>query len=1138
MRIKFKPLAIIIGVLLLLVILQSILVMTGVFNKLVRERLEGFLSESLNGSCHITDIRGRWNYFSLSGIEIRSEGLDADVKKGEIELDIPSLLFKRISVNRLYLDSVSVNIKKKAESGGEEKPDALQKDVIEAIKSFPFSVRAGEVTLNNIDVIYDTLYAKGVNLNAVVSFNRKKGYLIYRIENCDLSGWLNLAGSEGEIKLISDSLSHEGTLKCRFFDFENSIGYKKENLYINRAFFKFHADGERILRESATVKGSAEISGIYGESEKSLKIKAEFSKVGVDSFTLDGIYVSARLDGDTLSLREMECRDKDFLMRANGFAELSPSLGGEFNLLLERVSANPFVKGRKLEENSISGLLHLKTDFKKSTTVILDSLRGEYGNVKNISLSGGVSFIDGEASLNGVTLNVEDGKLELSGSMGGRKGNASVKLVNFPMEVFSALKNDLNLSGQLNGELRLSGGTENYRLDYNLEMTNGFFEKNEFEYAGSSGFVNGRKNEILGGIIQGSFVNGMLFGRRVSIVYFESKKENEMLYADIDGVTDLFSFGASARMSLEGGFSSGKGVLSRFDVRTGIDVFSLDNDVKVEFGRDLLIIDSLSLSAKNAYLRGNVMLHADSLIFALDGYDKNLAMTGYFTGIDIKGDGKVKAEGHGFKDSLIMKLNGSVKDAEIAGIKVDSVFLNCDYDGYNLDVNYLNAYHEESLSYLFGRIMVDRDSIKNSMMEMSFNIRHVDGGFFLPLENVFTVKAADGLKGEGRIFGKVSEPRMEGEIRVDSAEVYIASLGTTVKAVKGYAVLTGDSAIVRELRGKTERGNLLLNGGVSLDKYMMEEYWFKILADGAHSTGIDYVDVFANCSLDIRGDMKKVDMNGLIKITEGVSNFPFIASSDNQQSSGGESDYQSNMSLHFANDNNLWLKNSFVDAELKGDVYMRKSGSKWNITGKANVIRGYYFYLDKKFKITNGVFDLKQTSKIVEPEISISSNTRIQYVDGDEKKQADVYLEATGSAFKPTVSLYSDPPLGIENIISILSFNTTVSSLNNFEEISKGVPEKALQIYLRNKYLNTISSSIGVDQLDIQTNLLGTEKSAKLSVGKYIGKRLYVSYTHDVFTFENDIFRIEYNILKNTDIVSERDEQGYFNTGIQFKYRF
>jgi len=149
-----------------------------------------------------------------------------------------------------------------------------------------------------------------------------------------------------------------------------------------------------------------------------------------------------------------------------------------------------------------------------------------------------------------------------------------------------------------------------------------------------------------------------------------------------------------------------------------------------------------------------------------------------------------------------------------------------------------------------------------------------------------------------------------------------------------------------------------------------------------------------------------------------------------------------------------------------------------------------------------------------------------------------IYLKASGAAEKPAISLYSEPALSMDNIISILSFNSTVSSLSDIDQVSKQLPEKAIQIYLRNKYLSYISSSIGVDQLDIETNLLSDDKSAKLSVGKYIGRNIFVSYTHDIFSFSRDMFKIEYNFMKNTDIVTERDEQGNFNTGIQFKYRF
>ncbi|MGE3062965.1 MAG: translocation/assembly module TamB domain-containing protein [bacterium] len=1137
MKKKMKWFLIIISVFVSLLLLQSILIMTGVFNGFIRERLESFLSESLKGSCHITEIKGKWNYFSINGIEIRSEKLDSDIMTGELEIDILALIIKKVKISRLCLDSVNVFIKKDTMTIKSDSLSSKRTDLTEAIKSFPFTVNASEITLKRINVYYDTLYIKDIALNAVVSFNRKKGYLLYRVENCDVMGILNLKKTNGEFKLKSDSLSHSGNFSCGVFEIDNSIGYKNGNLFIDKALFKFSAERKKLFGAEITASGDGFLAGSIVNGRAEMKLKADLKRVGVDTLLFEQVSIGAEMTGDTIWLNELDCRDDEFLVSGKGFVELSPGVGGEFDVALSRVCAQKFIKNQSIAENSFDGLLHIKTDFKESVALVIDSMRGFYGNIKNISLKGSASFINSELSLNNVLMKIEDGEISLNGSIDKTRGQANLKMSNFSLEVLSAIKSDLNLSGHMNGELSLFGGISGYKCVYNIEMTNGFYESNTFEYFNSSGYFLGSNDSIYKGVIQGSFINGVVLNKNVSIVYFESMKGEDKLYLDVDGVSDMLSFGASCIFSLNRDFSEGRGSISRLNIKTDVDEYSLDNDIKIEYNKKMFMVDSLSLSGKYGFLKGNFKSTEDSMNFKIDAFDKNMIMTGYITNVPINGDARISAEGNGRIDSLMMKMNASVVGAEFEGISMDSLFMNCDYDGDNLDINYLNAYHENELSYLFGRIMIDKDSIKNSIMEISFDLKNIDEKYFLPLENVFTVKTKTGLTGKGRIYGKVTEPKLEGNIVIDSTDVFIVSLGTTVKAAKGYAVLSGDSAIVKELRGKTEKGALLLTGGVSLDKYMMEEYWFKILAEGAHSTGIDYVDVFANCSLDIRGDMKKVDMNGLIKITEGVSNFPFIASSENGQQSVA-SKYQSNMNLHLINDNNLWLKNSFVDAELKGDVFLKKNGTKWNITGKANVIRGYYFYLDKKFKITSGLFELKETSKIVEPVINITSSTRIQYVDGDEKKQADVFLEATGSAFNPTVSLYSEPTMGIENIISILSFNTTLSSLSNFEEISKGVPEKALQIYLRNKYLNTISSSIGVDQLDIQTNLLGSEKSAKLSVGKYIGKRLYVSYTHDVFTFEKDVFRIEYNVIKNTDIVTERDEQGYFNTGLQFKYRF
>ncbi len=1132
-----KPIIILIIVILALSLTQSILVFTGVFNRIVRENLERVFSKALNGSCHISDIKGKWNYYEISGVEIRSDNLDADILRGEIEINLAAVLIKKININRIFLDSANIYIKKSAPDTSLKPDTTASKSIQKIIENIPFSINAPEITLKKINLHFDTLYAEDIELNAVLSLNKKRGYLLYRIENCDLNGYANLKGSRGEIGFKTDSLFHKGVIATDVFTIDNSIGLKNDTLFIDEINMKMKAENYPLLKHFYTLLGNIKIKGRISKEFQDISLEADFKRAGMDSMFFNKIKLSSVWKEDTIKIKSLECSDSTFPFSSSGFAELSPKLNTELNIALKGVKAEHFIKNAEIKENSIYGVMHLKTNMKDAATLVLDSLYGFYGNIKNIKASGSASYIDSELSIKNIILKIEDGELSADGNISSKKGMIDLKVSDFPLEILTSLKNDISVLGQANGEMKIEGGARDYRFSYNLEVTNAYYEKNTFEYFSSSGSLNGSGLNIQKGVIQGSFINGTVFGKNVSIVYFEALKDIDDIYVDIDGVSEILSFGLSGKIKANKDFSEAQGQISRFDIKTDIDEFSLNNPAYIGFSGKSVYADSFNLSGSDGFIKGNFGMSADSLKFKIDCYDKNLSITRYISGVDLKGDAEFSAMGEGPKNSIRMKFNTAVRHFKYGGINVDSLFLNCDYDGENLDINYLNAFQNDKLSYIYGRIEIDEKKLEESKIDIEFNLKNIDEKYFAPLENVFTMKTESGLKAEGRLTGTVSDPKMDGNLILDSTDVYIVSLGTTVKAAKGEVVLRGDSAIVTALKGKTEKGEVYLTGGASLKKYIMQEYWFDIEATGVHSIGIDYVDVFANCSLDIRGNMKKVDLNGLIKITEGVSNFPFVSSSDGSQS-GGVSKYTTNMNLRLINDNNLWLKNNFVDVELKGDVNLKRQGKKFNITGQANVIRGYYFYLDKKFNVESGVFELKETNKTVEPTINITSSTNIQYIDGEDKKQAKIYLEVSGSAFKPTLTLYSEPAMGIENIISVLSFNTTVASLNNFEEISKGVPEKALQIYLRNKYLNTISSSIGVDQLDIETSLLSLEKSAKLSVGKYIGRKLYVSYTHDVFTFQKDVFRIEYNVIKNTDIITERDADGYFNTGLQFKYRF
>jgi autotransporter translocation and assembly factor TamB len=86
--------------------------------------------------------------------------------------------------------------------------------------------------------------------------------------------------------------------------------------------------------------------------------------------------------------------------------------------------------------------------------------------------------------------------------------------------------------------------------------------------------------------------------------------------------------------------------------------------------------------------------------------------------------------------------------------------------------------------------------------------------------------------------------------------------------------------------------------------------------------------------------------------------------------------------------------------------------------------------------------------------------------------------------------------------------------------------------------MRELEKTARLDELRFKTELFGPERSARLTVGKYVRKGVYVSYSHDLFAGAKDEYKVEYYLWKGSSIVGSRDEDGRYNLGVGFKVRY
>ena len=135
---------------------------------------------------------------------------------------------------------------------------------------------------------------------------------------------------------------------------------------------------------------------------------------------------------------------------------------------------------------------------------------------------------------------------------------------------------------------------------------------------------------------------------------------------------------------------------------------------------------------------------------------------------------------------------------------------------------------------------------------------------------------------------------------------------------------------------------------------------------------------------------------------------------------------------------------------------------------------------------------------------------------------------------------FSDPPDYTEqDIITYLNLNLSwreLESLKQGEYVGSVLPN-ALISWLESDVSRHIRRYTGLDYFRIETPLFEPDSKTKVTVGKYISKDLFITYTYDITSFSN-MFNVEYFIDDKNEIIIKRDDEGEYSLLYQYRIRF
>jgi autotransporter translocation and assembly factor TamB len=1138
----------------------------------VNNWLRGFSAKNLGYNVSFQRLnRDVWNGLRLEGVEISPRGgfqpPVAFISRLELGFDLIGIVKGNYDFSSLKIDSLYARVPEEGFSFPKSTPKEPGKPSKLALMIDNIDLRTAAITLKNGNNIrLDSLKA---------SFGIKKGNLDISVKQ--------LAGDWPERNISLHSLSGRIVSK--------GDGYRLDSLKIDAGGTKLAFTGmlgksftdNLNLEFAATPFDFADISKIFN-----IRIPGLLSGNGTISGSISDLQGEANLDGTFLG-KPFENIHAGYTF-ADGILKLK-SLTGQIVKADVNASATFDLKA-KPETYILSGTVRhldlrnigpaLKTDFtgkvqlsgsgfkeenfNMSVDADLDSVRIE--NYYFDQVSGPVqfdlktiNFLPGFQARYKNTIVTGTGYLEYQGDLDITGHTEFNDLTNFTGQTF--LK---ELGGRGKADFHVDGPTVDFSVLASFESdsawTYGLFPGHLNVTVDLETFISHPVGEVSakwsGGTLYSVATDSGYFHAAVSgvRVFIDSSSANGpvgslVMKGKYDGVDVPPVFYADTLY----GKAAGNTFFSREPIMLNV------RPTETEFERLVMGIGTGTIKVTGA-ITNDLDLKVD---VQATGFQIEPIVSQFYKDKDITGIwwGQAKLRGNFTNPKMDFNLeidSLAVNDTVLGDLHAEFVYRdkNIHTDSTHLESNYGHYYFS-------GDLPVDLSfaEVPSRIPDKPIDLRMTASGSRLLLSEVFIPnieRFETDFKLEMRLGGTYSKPTITGQgsvtngtlkildlvdpltnlnayLRMDNETIYIDSMTAEARGGQEWTQLFGK--ILSAYRGAKPVQMVRASGTIRL--ITLGNFAYNISANGKNFYfQSDAYDVRGLADFNIRvvgENIPTVQGDITLRRLEVLDEFERFVTPEYNPNVVMEDSTLWNLDLAITAVNNIWVNNSDLNAELKGDLHVERQFGIMTILGELDIIRGTYNLLGQRFQFSSGTMQFQNVSTI-NPNINFVISTRLR--NASHQNLAPVELNITGTLLEPKIGVSSTASISNEDLLKYLvtgsqvnPVGTSLFSQNLIGSISSTIPT----------FIPGLRGAGLFEELDIYPTQGGTQ----VSLAKYLSRSFSISYSQTISSSQQAgrTIGVEYYFSNNVSLnVTQGLQQGTtqnyegisFDLNLNFEY--
>jgi translocation and assembly module TamB len=217
-----------------------------------------------------------------------------------------------------------------------------------------------------------------------------------------------------------------------------------------------------------------------------------------------------------------------------------------------------------------------------------------------------------------------------------------------------------------------------------------------------------------------------------------------------------------------------------------------------------------------------------------------------------------------------------------------------------------------------------------------------------------------------------------------------------------------------------------------------------------------------------------------------------------------------------------------LESEWEGDLHLTGTPQAPVLAGRLSVVRGSFNALGVPFNLVRGLLRFDERDE-VDPDVEILAEAR--------RHDIVAQLSVTGTASAPNVTLSSEPPLPTDEIASHLLFGRDATDLSAAQSVQLAAAVARFTSSTAPDPLGWVRRTLRVDRVSVQSDEERPE-STVVSVGKYVGRKVFVSFDQGTTAEATSKARVEVELTRQLNVATEVGTDSESRLGLDWRYRY